>query len=255
MLRVLLVTLWIAALGTGETHSAEPLPPCGSQSHPAYPKQSGKLKIRIWKNKDLAPDWQPPACTGWQGREFSIMLAAVGRFNNPRGIRGILEKSAKISTLSGLRYWSVSRNEWATLIDEAYALKGPSRNQRRKDFALHELQIGRKYHYWQKEQTTAGEMIYHFRLLEKNPGRLVMTVENASPGEFLGITILGVGEGQHIYFFERLDKGVWGYYSLARINQRHDWFPIPDASYANRATAVFRHFADLREGDLPIISE
>ncbi len=255
MLRVLLVILWLAVLGIDQSQSAEPQPPCGRQSQPAYPKQPSILKIQIWKKGDLAPDWKPAACTGWQDQEFSIMLAATARFRNPRGIRGILEKFAKVSTLSGLRYWSVRRDKWTTLIDEAYALKGPSRNQRRKDFAPHELQVGRDYYYWQKEQTTAGKIIYRFRLRERSPRRLVVAMENASPGKFLGITALGAGKAKYLYFFERLKGGVWGYYSLARIKRQHSWLSIPHASYANRATAVFRHFTGLREGDLPIISE
>lgn len=232
-----------------------PRPPCGSTPYPAWPDTPGQLTIATWDEQQL-PAWQPPACTGWQAGGFSVLLAASGRLTGPEGTSAILQRLGRISELAGLRYWSVSRDRWTTLIDRAHALTGPDPDARRPDFSPDELQTGRDHFYWQREPTTSGSAVYAFRLLEHSPQRLVISVRNVGPVRWLGITLLAAGRAESIYVVERLSEDQWGYYQLTRLGHgRHEWLPVTRASYANRAIALFSHFAGLPEGAVPMWRE
>jgi hypothetical protein len=230
-----------------------PRPPCGGSPHPAWPDAPGQLAIAIWDEQQLAAPWQPPPCTGWGSAGFSVLLAASGRLNGQGIATRALARLGRISLLSGLRYWSVSRDRWTILVEQAYALRQPDQQSRRPDFRPEELDTGRDYYYWQHEPTTSGSAIYSFRLLERSPGRLVVSVRNTTATRRFGLTLLPAGEAESLYFIERLADGDWGYYQLTRLGHgRLDWLAIPRASYANRANALFRHLAELPEGTLPI---
>ena len=236
-----------------QRQSPLPQPPCEAFVYPEYPTGTAALNIRFWNPGDLGADWQPPACTGWISADFAVLLATTGRFENSSGLDRLLEKVGSVSTLKGLRYWSVPRGRWTTLIDDAHALSGPAKGQRRGDFSPAELQVGKTLYYWQEESTTAGSVVYRLRVLERSAGRLAISLENASPGKVLGITMVPAGRSQSVYFFEQLDDDQWGYYCLARLGRgAHELLPISEASYANRASAVFRYFSGLGEDDLPV---
>lgn len=229
-----------------------PRPPCDGAPHPPWPEAPGQLAIAIWDEQQLPTPWTPPACTGWRTAGFSVLLAASGRLRGQDVASGILARLGRISQLSGLRYWSVSRHRWTTLIEDAYALERPEEGARRPDFRPAELVNGRDFYYWQQEPTTSGSAIYRFQVLAHSPERLVVSVRNATPTRRFGVTLLPAGQAESLYFIEHLAGGDWGYYQLTRLGHgRFDWLGVPRASYANRASALFRHFAELPEGALP----
>jgi hypothetical protein len=230
-----------------------PQPPCGSAAYPGWPATTGQLQLTFWQPDELPADWHPPTCSGWQPGDFSVLMAAVGRISAPQGADALLARAGAVSTLAGLRYWSVTRDGWHTLIREAYALSGPDRAARRPDFSAAELESGREVYYWQDEPTTSGSAVYRLRLLERTADRLVLSVSNAATTRWLGIPMLGAGKAQTLYVLQRLDGDQWGYYQLTRIGHgAHDWLPVSRGSYANRATAIFRWFAGLSEDALPV---
>ena len=84
------------------------------------------------------------------------------------------------------------------------------------------------------------------RVREIDPDGLVVEMVNVSAMRYLVIPLAGPGDLQSLYFLERRSPNEWAYYSLARtsagassLTQGHE------ASYVNRAAALFRHFADL----------
>jgi hypothetical protein len=248
---VLLLIMLLSPALAAQAKTA-PQPPCGAAPYPAWPDTPGHLAVMLWDEQQL-PAWQPPACTGWQAARFSMLLAASGRLDGPDSNTTFLERLGRVSALAGLRYWSVSRDRWTTLIEQAHALTGPDRDARRPDFTPDELQTGRDYLYWQHEPTTSGSAIYALRLLERSPQRLVISVRNVGPARRLGITLLAAGRAESLYVIERLDDNQWGYYQLTRLGHgRHDWLPVTRASYANRAIALFSHFAGLPQGAVPV---
>jgi hypothetical protein len=249
----------LCCLATPALHAVDaPMPPCGNTPYPTYPEDPQQLHIAFWSPDQLPDPWQPPACSSWQPQEFSVLMAAAGVFHPAGGAQALLQRIAAVSQLAGLRYWSVTRDRWTILIEEAYALNTAEKSSRREDFSPIELQTGRDYFYWQREPTTSGSAVYGFRLLENTSQRIVVSVRNLSAPRHLGLKMLDVGEAQTLYIFERLqvdgsDAELWGYYQLTRLGHGlHDWLPVTEASYANRMSAVFRYFAGLSEDALPV---
>jgi hypothetical protein len=253
MLCLLLALLAGPAAATQPATHLPPPAPCDSMPYPAWPETGGELHIAFWKQEDVPPDWQPPVCSGWRPAEFAILMAATGRMTAPQGVEDLLSRVGAVSTLAGLRYWSVTRDAWHTLISEAHALGGPDRADRRSDFAANELVPGRDHYYWQQEPSTSGSAVYRLRVLERSADRLVVSVDNAAPSRWLGIPMLDTGKAQTLYLLQQLEGGQWGYFQLTRIGHGpHDWLPVTRASYANRAIAIFRWFAGLPEDALPV---
>lgn len=255
----ILPALFLALLLTGTVHgraATAPLPPCGAPPFPAWPDAVGELRLAFWQADELPAGWQAPACTGWAAwasADYARLMAGAGRLRLPGGSAALLERLGKVSELAGLRYWSVTRDTWHVLIEEASALTGPDRDGRRPDFGPAELVPGRDYFYWQQEPSTSGSAVYRLRLLESRPDRLVVGVTNAGPARYFGITMLAAGKAQTLYVFQQLVGDDWGYYQLSRIGHgAHDWLPVTDASYANRAGALFRWFGGLPEDALPV---
>jgi len=247
-LLALLTGLWLSVPAA----AAPPRPPCDNPPLPAWPDRPDELRLAFRTQDELPADWQPPACSGWQPAPFSVLLAAAGRVALPGGHDAVLARLGRVSQLAGLRYWSVTRGRWTTLISDAHALNSPDPDDRRGDFRATELHTGRDYHYWQQEPTTSGSAVYALRLLQDTPRRIVVAVRNVSPARYLGIPVLAAGRAQALYVFEQLDGEQWGYYQLTRLGHgAHDWLPVTRASYANRAQALFRWFAGLPEDALP----
>jgi hypothetical protein len=89
-------------------------------------------------------------------------------------------------------------------------------------------------------------VVYRLRVRETAPDRLVVETENVSSVRYLLLPLAGPGDLQALYFLERRSANEWGYYSLARtgagtssLTEGHE------ASYVNRAVALFRHLAGL----------
>jgi len=249
---LLLGTLAAPIVGAESVNVAGPVPPCNTSPFPTYPDEPGKINIRFWPEQSEPDNWQPPGCLQWELHDYSVLMSAAGRFISAPVNQGILHKVASVSALAGLRYWSVTRNDWAVLISDSHALTDVSSKQPREDFEPSSLREGQTLFYWQNEQTTIGGMSYQMRILELRPGRIVLSVENLEPAEFLWFTAMQKGAIQAVYFFDHLGGNQWGYYHLARVQQELQWPKVGEASYENRAAAIFGYFSGLAETDLPV---
>lgn len=214
-----------------------------SSSQRSYPPDPDKLIIDYWHRSDKV-NKPPPVIADWQDFDFAMVLTARGRFINNNGAEGILQRIASVSALSGLPYWSTSRQRWTTFIDRSQALSGPARRETRNDFTLDELEIGENLFYSQDQQTTAGTIIYRFTIREKSTDQVTITMENASPIRFLGIPVMAAGATQYMLNFRQLTDNHWGYHGQAGVKRGlHELLPGRKASLANRAAAVFYYFA------------
>jgi hypothetical protein len=222
------------------------------QPIPSYPSAVGKLDVLVRKKDQLPDNWQAPECADWEHIKTSALIAAAGKMIFPEGKQSILKLVGNISAYSGLQYWSQSRNDWKTLISRAHALSAPEKMAVRPDFQPDEIAIGKDYFFWQEEPTTSGSATYAFRLLELSDTRLTISLRNITPARHLMINVLDAGNAQTLYFFEHLHEKEWGYYQLSRIGTGlHEKLPIPEASYANRARAIYSHFARINIKNLP----
>ena len=202
--------------------------------------------VRVWTADELGIDWLPPACTGWRALAFRILVAAAGRFHFQGGAEELLARFGSVSTLATIRYWSVSDQRWEQLVTSASALRGPDATLRRPDFRIDEMVGGADLYFAQDDNRSTGDVVYRMRVREIDPDRLALEMENVSTVRYLLIPLAGPGDLQSAYFLERRSPDEWAYYNLARtgagassLTQGHE------ASYVNRAAALFRHFAGL----------
>ena len=81
------------------------------------------------------------------------------------------------------------------------------------------------------------------RVREIGPSGFVVAIENASPVSRFLITLFDPGDLQAVHYLARQGPDVWGYYGLAWAGESMpSRLGIGEASYANRAQALYRHF-------------
>jgi hypothetical protein len=239
-LAMLLVWLGSAAAESG------PRPPCGGSPRPAYPEHGTRPAVEVWGSAQLSVGWEPPACTGWTARADTILVAVAGSFQHAGDVEDLLGRFGAVSTLTQIRYWSVTDKAWRPLVTAAMALSAPDAERSRPDFKTSDLRDGRDLFVAQSDNRSSGSVIYRMRLLEVRPERLVIQTENVTAVRKWLLPLFGPGDIQAAYFLERLSPEVWGYYSLTHtyagpklLRGGHE------ASYVNRAVALYRHFAGI----------
>ena len=227
--------------------AAAPRPPCdGEPPDPPYPEQGAPPQVRLWHAEELGADWRPPLCTGWGEKRFDQLVALAGRLPTSVAAEDLLEKLSAVSKWIGIRYWSVTRRSCRELIEDAHALAGPEANQRRPDFARNEMVSGKDLYFFEDDNSPGGGAVYRMRLREVTPNRLVLETENVSRIELLLVPLFAPGQLRALYILEREQGNAWTYYSLSGTTAGVN--PIArghDASYVNRALALYAHIAGL----------
>jgi hypothetical protein len=185
----------------------------------------------------------PPACLGWAAPGFTTLVSTVARFHTT-GAEGLLHRIGEISGLTGMRYWSTTRQSWRTLIVSASALAGPEGGGR-PDFSAADLAPG-SVRYFQQSDSLSGKAKYKMQMVSVAPDRLVFETENLTSLRYLLVPMFPPHELQAIYFLERESPGIWRYFSIARTGKNASSLAAGhDASAVNRAAAFFRYFAGI----------
>jgi hypothetical protein len=175
-----------------------------------------------------------------------VLVALAARFSYGGGSDALLARFGAISSLKGLRYWSVTEGGWRTLITDASALDGPDPEHKRPNFALSEMRGGKDLYFTQQDNRAAGDVIYRMQVKEMSATRLVVAIENASAVRRFMLTLFNPGDLQSLHFLERQAPNVWRYYGLAWAGETTaSLLAVPKASYVNRAKALYGHFAGL----------
>jgi hypothetical protein len=224
---------------------ALPNPPCEAGSGPAYPLPGAPPSTETWRG-GAASDWQPPVCLGWTGGNFTLLVALAGSFHFAGGADDLLTHFGAPSTFRGIRYWSVTDRRWDTLINDAAALAGPAGPQRRPDFTGPELRAGGDLYYMQSDNRSSGDVVYRMRVLDAARHRMIIETQNQSRVRLFILTLFDPGDLESTYFLEPVAPGIWGYYSVFGIREHMiARLGSSEASYINRAVALFRHTAGI----------
>lgn len=232
---------WALAWAADRPHA-----PCDDGAYPEFPKVDAAPEVRVWFRGDIEGGWTPAACTGWDEQDFTVLVALAGRFHDESGIEGFLGRVAAISDLASMKYWSTTRKRWRELVPDAYALEGPDKALRRPDFSVGELKSGKNLYYWQRERSPADNIIYGVRLRETGPQRIIVEMENALPVKRFLVTLFEPGQHQLIHILEDYGDGDWNYYSLMRSRAKISALARGhEASFINRAVAIYRYFAGI----------
>jgi len=217
-----------------------PQPPCGVTPQPPYTPPGVAPVIQTWH----APGWTASNCTGWASARPTLLVALAGSFRYEGGAADLLAAFGRISSLRGIRYWSVGDRGWRTLVTGAAALDGPRTRRRRADFAPAEMTRGADLYFAQEDSRSSGEVVYRMRVLEKGPDRVTITVENVTSVRFLLVPLFAPGDVRCTSYFERLSPEVWGYYGRWGIRAGAQTSGH-EASSVNRALAFYRHIAGI----------
>ena len=160
------------------------------------------------------------------------------------GAAALLERFGAISTLRGLRYWSVTDGAWRELVTEASALVSADSHQRRKDFTASELRSGAAVFFEQTESRSAAPAVYRLTVLEAASDRVVIATENVTPVRAFALTLFPAGSLRATYLLQERAPGLWNFYGiLSTTTQASPLAAVSPASYVNRATSLYRHFA------------
>jgi hypothetical protein len=197
--------------------------------------------VRTWTND--AERWTPPACMRWPSGQFKLIVALAGSFRHTGDAQTLLARFGAISTMRGLLYWSVSDKAWRVLITDAAALVGPDAARRRPDFTLAEMKGDTDLFFEEQDSRSSGPVVYRLRVLEVSANRIVIETENVSPVRAFLVTLFPPGSLRAAYFLERREPGTWAFYGLSSTSKEASALAtVSEASYVNRAAALYRHF-------------
>jgi hypothetical protein len=230
-----------------------PVPPCaGLAASPAYPALGAPPSIAVWHGGTLDRHAEAPACLGWPDFDFSVMMAMAGRFRHPGGVDAMLADFGRFSSMSGLKYWSISDERWQVLLERSAAISDPETRQVRPDFSPAELRPGHDLYFLQRENRGEQDIVYRLRVLARGPDGFAVSVTNASSIDFLFFRLFAPGDLNSVYFFQRLAPDEWGYWAVGGTHLGLTGiFGAHIGSFKNRATAIYRHFAGIPEDREP----
>jgi hypothetical protein len=222
---------------------AAPQVPCADVAPvPAY-ASAVNPEPQTWANLD----WNPPACLGWPGGRYRFVGAIAGSVRaNAAELR---QRLGAVSTLRGVRYWSVTENGWRELIKDSSALASAD-GPRRADFSREEIHAGAVLYFVEEDNRSSTPVVYRLHVMEASANRIVAETENVSPVESNMITLYPPGALKAAYLLTKLDSATWGLYAIsASTSQASRLVSLARESHANRARALFAHYTGHESGD------
>jgi hypothetical protein len=236
---LLAIVVVLLSAGLASAADKNPQPPCGTPPVPGYAAVDAAPAVLVISGPDLAA-WKPPSCVGWSAQGDGVLVALSGRFAYKGSTDDLLKRFGAISTLKGLKYWSVTDSGWRTLITSAEALEAPESGHSRPDFTLAEMKSGKGLYFAQQDNRTSEEVVYRMQVRDLSANGFVVAVENVTPVRSYMLTLFDPGELLSVQFVERESPGVYGYYGLAFAGESlASSIALPQASYVNRALALY----------------
>jgi hypothetical protein len=175
----------------------------------------------------------------------------AGSFRFDGSADELVARIGAISTLRGVRYWSTTEKTWRPYVVDASALSRLDPRSRRTHFLATEMTPGSELYYWEKHPRSSN-VVYRMTVLERSPARAVVATENLSPVRFLLLTLFEPGALQSVACVELISPGVWGAYLLVRTGEGASALAVGhEASYVNRAVAIYRHLAGIPTDEEP----
>ena len=203
--------------------------------------------MNLWTKADLGPGWTPPSCTSWPAGAATIVAGLAGRFQYAGNPDALLARIGAISSLSEVRYWSVTEMQWNNMFTRAVALDGPDPKKTRGDFSAAELRAGGNFYFAAADNRSGKDAVSRLRVMAADGGHFVLETENVTPLRWSVLTYAAPGSFQTWYFLDRDASGAWRFYSLTRVLYASSLLSsvIPEKSYINRSVAMYRHFLGL----------
>jgi len=232
----------------------KPIAPCGAEPYPNYPAVDAQPVVTTWTSDELGEGWSPPACTAWQSGFATNVVALAGHFHDSRTVEAVLAQIGAISSLKNVRYWSVTDKRWNGLFSRATALESPDPRKPRDDFTAAEIRPAQDLYFLAADNRSREDVVWRLRIREVESGRIIVETANITPLRWFFLPYVATGNMQTSYFLEHEPDDSWQLYSLTRVLYTSPVLAyfVPQASYINRAVALYRHFAGIpTDRDLP----
>jgi hypothetical protein len=201
----------------------------------------------LWSGEELGAHWSPPSCTEWPADAANKVVGLAGHFHDSRDMKTMLARIGAVSSLTDIRYWSVTDKQWDTLFVRATALDGPDASKWRSDFTADEVRSSGDLYFLAADNRSLEDTVWRLRIKQVGERRIVIETSNVTPLRWLFLPLIASGNMQTSYFLERESDGAWRLYSLTRV-----LYALPllayfgqNASYINRAVAFYRHFVGI----------
>ncbi len=226
--------------------SVEPRPPCGVEPVPDYAPLDSPPNIALWTAGDSAGHWNVPACTRWREHSATLVVGLAGHLHSANSA-ALLARIGAISSLRDVRYWSVTDKRWNAMFTRAFALGGPDPGKPRADFSADDLLSGREFYFLAADNRSRRDAVSTLRVTGDPNSALVVETANVTPLRWFLLTFAAPGDVQTWYFFTHEAGDSWRFYSFTRVLYAGGLFQriIPDASYVNRAVAMYRYFSNV----------
>ena len=206
-----------------------------------YPETGKPPLIASWDTNDADKGGISGECLRALPGSFKLTVAASGRINIKGGPDAVLNRFGAISTMIGIKYWSLTDRAWKTLIVDAAALDGP-KGHRRRDFKAEELRAGDVY-FSQQDNRTPGAVTYRMHL-KANAGQIVITVTNVTSVKFHMVPLFRPGDLQSVYVLRKVSPNEWTYLNISGTKKSLGFLGgDEEGSFRNRVSAFYRHFA------------
>ena len=241
--RALFAILIVLPLVAPASAVAAPAPPCGraveAASDPPFGSPGDAPHARIWTEPELAREhWQPPDCLHWSG-ETKLVVAVAGTF---RATADVFDRMSDISAWPGIKYWSVTRQQWRPLVLAAAVVDAAGKHLAS---TLAGLQPGQQTLFVERAENS-GDTTYSMRVLERSERRMVVAVDNVSPIKVAILTVFEPGALQTVTFVEHEEGDLWRTYQITRVGSGGSSLALRyQGSFLNRLEAVRRYAAGL----------
>lgn len=234
--------------------AAVPQPPCESAAaSPAFPQPGAAPAVATWHAADLT-GWQPASCTGWSAASADrskLVIAVAGSFHFDGPLDRLLARVAAISSLRNVQYWSTTDSQWRPLAYDASALSGPDAKSRRADFTAADMPSGASLYYWEND-TRSGEVVMRLAVRVRTADTAVVTTANVTPIRRFLVTLFPPNALQTVLVITHIAPKTWGVYMLSRTSDQSSMLAGGhEASYVNRAVALYRQIAGIRTDQEP----
>lgn len=253
LLAAALAVLPVAAFASGPQPPCPAVPGGDPAVFPTYGAMDGPPNYGIWHIRDIARDrWQAPECLHWYG-DTRLVVALAARFHSTASTADFAEMLGSVSRYPSVKFWAITRQEWYPMALDAFVVAGPkNENVRLPDPPPDALVAGRDYFY-AEDTDVSGRDVYHMRVLERTPDRLVMSSENVTPITVAIVTMFPPAALQVMTFLDRV-AGGWALYGITRAAvESSSMVSGYQSSYLNRLDAMRRVLAGIpTDRDPPI---
>jgi hypothetical protein len=239
---LLLCSLLHVAIAEASKTASGPLLPCAgssARSVPGYGEPNAQPQVGVWRDIELnAAD----SCLGTVTGHFELVIALAGRFESAESLTEIAKRIGAVSSIRGLKYWSVTDEKWRPLSTNAFAVRDVFGPIARADFSAAEVLSGDALFFSRDDSRSTGQTLYEARAVAVSEDSLMLETRNVTAVQLLLFTLFEAGELRSIHYLHHDAGSRWNYYGLTAA--RTLGVLSDERSFINRAAAYFRYLAD-----------